>query len=212
MPFEIKHDRAAGILHARYGGVVDMAQRIALARRVLAEAERTGSYRWLLDFRDAQSLVAEEADVARMADEFSPQLPAGTRMAYLLRYDHQLNAALEDSMRSRGVPVERFHDADAAIAWLQATGDGVEGDDGRDVEPGPGQAPAPAATDDPQVDLRHALRLVGEIVEANAPVSPDQFAALGELVQALLEAGLDDAAIRRVCGRMAHAMRGLPRS
>ena len=30
-------------------------------------------------------------------------------------------------------------DADAAIAWLQATSDGVEGDDGRDAEPGPGE-------------------------------------------------------------------------
>lgn len=177
MPLEIVVDTVARILRARYSGEVGMADRQAFARQVLEKAQRTGIYRWLLDFRQAQSRGADPTDVKDMADEFTPQFPPGVRMAYLLRYDHQLDDALESVVRSRGVQVERFHDLDEAVAWLQA----------------------PMASN-------RALRLVDEAIDPAARLSPDQFAAIGELIDALLAEGVDEATVAQLGRRMSAVM------
>ena len=190
MPLEIVVDNFARIVRARYTGELDIGERISLARRVLEEARRTGIFRWLLDFREAQALVGEQAQVTRMADEFTPQLPDDTRMAYLLNYDHQLDGSLESLVRGRGVHVERFRDLGQAIAWLRAE---------------PAQSPGAASGN----DLHRALRVAAEST-GSAPLLPEQFAAIGELVHDLLATRMDETKVRQVAGRVSAAMR-LPR-
>ena len=125
MPFEITVDTAARVLLVRYSGEVGMDDRLRLARQVLEKAQATGIFRWLLDFRRAQSRGADPSGTRCMADEFTSRFPPGVRMAYLLTYDHQLDDSLEKLLRARGVPVERFRDLDAAMTWLQAVDDDV---------------------------------------------------------------------------------------
>lgn len=188
MPFEIVVDTDARILRARYTGEVGMDDRRRFARQVMEKAQRSGIYRWLLDFRQAQVRSADPDDIVRMADEFSPRLPPGVRMAYLVMYHHQLDDSLEGLMRDRGVQVERFHDRETAVGWLQ------------DDDAG-GPAAPPATT-----MLSRALRLAAEAIGPAARVSPDQFVAMGELVHELLASGLDDATVMRIARRMVAAM------
>lgn len=195
MPCEIVVEEVDRLIHVRYSGEVTLEERLAIARKVLDDVERTGIHGLLLDFRDAQSLGKDPADCTRMADHCTPRLPQDARLAYLLRYDHQLDESLETLMRSRGVQVERFHDAATATAWLQ----GAEPAD-------PVGAGAP-----PQPELHRAFRLVGEVVDPATPVSPDQFAAIGELVQELLAQGVDEPTVRQLAGRMWSVMRPQPR-
>lgn len=54
-------------------------------------------------------------------------------------------------------------------------------------------------------DAPHAVRLVGELIHPAMP--PDQVSALGDLVHALVAAGMDDPTVRRVAGRIATVMR-----
>ena len=192
MPFEIVVDAVARILRARYSGEVSLVERAALARRILHEAERTGIYRLLLDFRDAQARGADPAEVGRVADELTSRLSPDARLAYLLRYDHQLDDSLEVAARSRGVRLERFVDMAAAVAWLQA-------DD---------QSPAAEASGGP--DLDRAFQLAAEAVDPAARLSPEQLSVLGELVHELLATGMDEANVLRLARRMSAAMHQPP--
>ena len=192
MAFEIVFDPVARVLRARYSGEVTLEERLGLARRILQDAERTGVYRLLLDFRDAQSRGADPQEVGRVADELSARLPGDARIAYLLRYDHQLDDSLEVAVRSRGVRIERFLDMTAAVAWLQQ-------DD-----------PPRGAGEPGDADLDHAFRLAAESVDPAARLSPEQLSVLGELVHELLATGMDEATILRLARRVSAAMHQLP--
>ncbi|HEU4813723.1 MAG TPA: hypothetical protein VFS99_05795 [Xanthomonadaceae bacterium] len=199
MPFEIVVDEVAGIVRTRYSGEISLDERMAVACQMLVEAERIGAYRLLMDFRDAQSLSGDPESCKLIADHCTPRLPPDARLAYLLRYDHQLDGSLEALVRSRGVRAERFNDANAAMAWLQAP-DQVDFD-----------AIAEADTTVP-TNLHRAFQVVGEVIDFGTPVSPDQFAAIGELVHELLATGMDEAAVRGIAGRMAVAIQPRARS
>ena len=189
MAFEIVVDTAAQILRARYTGEVGLEERMSLGRRVLEEAERTGIYRILLDFRAAHARVGNTDDVGRMADMVAPSLPSDARLAYLMRYQHQDDEAVGDLVRTRGVEVERFTNPDVALAWLQ--------------EDRPGGQPEPPAGDP---EPNRAYRLVADAIDPAIQLSPRQFAALGELAQELLGRGVDDATVRQITLRMSGAM------
>lgn len=191
MAFQIEVDEGARIVRTRYSGDVTLDERLAVACQALAEAKRIGSHRILLDYRDAQSLSGDPESCQRIADHCTPQLPPDARLAYLLRYDHQLNESLEALVRSRGVQVARFTDAAEAVAWLTA--------------PGRAESELP-----PEAELGRAFQLVADVVDPSAPVSPDQFAAIGELVRDLLAKGVDEPTVRHVAGRMWTAMRPPP--
>ena len=193
MAFEIVVDTAAQILRARYTGEVGLGERMALGRRVLEEAERTGIYRILLDFRSAHARVGNVDDVGRMADMVAPSLPFDARLAYLMTHQHQVDDAVGELIRTRGVEVERFTDPDVAVAWLQ---------EDRSVA----QPEAPAHDLEPN----RAYRLVADAIDPAVQLSPPQFAALGELAQELLARGIDDAATQRIVGRLSGAMGGRP--
>ena len=197
MPFEIAVDTAAGIVQTRYSGEVGLDERLTVACRMLEEAERIGSYRLLMDFRNAQSLSGDPDSCKVIADHCTPRLPSDARLAYLLTYDHQLDSTLESLVRSRGVLAERFSDARAAKAWLLAP-HRIDVDALGDVE-----VAAPT-------NLHRAFQVVGEVIDFGTPVSPDQFAAIGGLVHELLATGMDEDAVRAIAGRMAMAMQLRP--
>lgn len=81
-------------------------------------------------------------------------------------------------------------DLGQAIAWLRAE---------------PAQSPGAASGN----DLHRALRVAAEST-GSAPLLPEQFAAIGELVHDLLATGMDETKVRQVAGRVSAAMR-LPR-
>lgn len=188
MSCEIVVDPNTGILRARYSGEMSLDDRVACARRVLEEAERSGCYRLLLDFRAAHARVAKLADAVRMADEVTPRLRPGARLAYLMTYDHQIDDSVGTLIRSRGVQVDRFIGLEDAVAWLQA-----------DVLPGNQAGPSEGGSS-------RAHRLIADAIDPATSLSPHQLSALGELVEELLDRDIDDAAIRSIAVRIAEAM------
>lgn len=189
MPYEITVDRDAWVLRVRYTGEITLDERLVIAGQVLGVMQTTGIHGVLLDFRSAQSLGAQPEAVARIVNQCAPHLPADARLAYLVHYDHQVDSSVEDLARSRGYQVDRFHDQQVALAWLQE-----------------GFASAPPAWEQAeQGDAPHAVRLVGELVHPT--MQSDQVSALGDLVHALVASGMDDASVRRVAGRIAMVMR-----
>lgn len=192
MPHVIEVDAVAEIVRACYSGDVTLDERLEVARRMLGEAQAACFHRLLLDFRNAQSLAGDPEGVRRIADYCMPLMGPNTRLAYLVRYDHQVNETLEHMVHSRGIQVARFKDHRKAIAWLQAPV--------LTLAEAPGETPG-------ETELRRTFRVVAEVIDPAAPVSPDQLAAIGEMVQALLAKGLDEATVRELAGRMALAMR-----
>lgn len=128
MAYEITLDREARILRVRYTGEVSLDERLVIAGQVLGVMQTTGVHRVLLDFRGAQSLGAKPEAVARIVNQCMPHLPADARLAYLVQYDHQVDSSVEDLARSCGYQVDRFHDKEVALAWLQEGSDSVPPD------------------------------------------------------------------------------------
>jgi len=197
MPCDIQVDPVARVVHARYRGEVTLKQRHEMAGQVLARAEAGGFDRVLLDFRAAQSLESDPDATRRIADTYAPRIGPDMRLAYLVRYDYQVDPSVEALGRERGVRVERFNDLDAAMAWLQERDTPVATPEATGAAAAP---PAPGAA-----DIRRTMRLAAEI--AGAPLSPEQFAALGGLVHDLLAAGIPEDRVREMAGRLSEAMR-----
>lgn len=193
MPFRIVVDTSARIVRVRYRGDVSPDDRLVFAEQVMDEADRAGMHRLLLDFRDAQSLGGRDEDFRWVAEVCAARFPPHARLAYVVRYEHQLNERLEALIRARGVQVGRFLDVAKAIAWLQAATLAA-------VDPAPAAAPA-------RTDPVRAYRLAVEAAEPASAVSAVQFAAIADLVQVLLAKGLDEATIQQIAGRMASVMR-----
>lgn len=112
-------DEARRLIEVRYTGEVDIADRVAIARRVLAATARSDVRSVLLDFRQAHSLSGEPDASRDFVDQYAPTLvERKVRFAYVLQHEHQLNPEVERLMAERGVVSRRFADYDEAVAWL----------------------------------------------------------------------------------------------
>lgn len=191
MPFQIEYDPANDLLRAHVSGQIGIGERAEMARVLMEQAATRSVHGLLLDFREAQAPTPTQEEAGRFADLYAPLLQAPRRLAYLLRYEHQLDTVVEDVLRARGVVVERFREPEVAIAWLR------EARPPRHPSQGPG-------ADDPRAPLMRTA--VGD-EDGPGVLTPDQFAALGELVDALLAADVDAETIRGLVARMAAAMR-----
>ena len=130
MPYDYLVDQERGFLWVRYSGMVSVAERRAAAEHVLGEVTGPEARRVLLDYRQATSLSTDEASSTALADYLASKVGhSGTRVAWLVNYDHQLDAVVEAKSRERGIPNARFRDFDEAVAWLQQPD--------RVAEPGP---------------------------------------------------------------------------
>jgi hypothetical protein len=120
MPYDYVVDQERKILWVRYSGAVTADERRAAAEYVLGEATGPEMRRILLDYRRATSLGMDEASSTHLARYLAGQLGArGARVAWLVKYDHQLDTTVEHKARELGVDNQRFQDFDEAVAWLQ---------------------------------------------------------------------------------------------
>jgi len=189
MSYAFTVDERLGLLRVRYDGEVGMVERGRAVRELMEAAARTGLDRMLIDFRSAHSRPEDPREVMRVVDAYAPQVPAQARLAYVLRYDHQLDEAFEVFARERGVRAERFLDLDAALRWLQ--------------ERSP-ETPA-AEPDAAAAGTGAVLRITTDAIGSRA-LDGEQVAAIDDLVRATLAAGMDEAGVRALAARIAGAM------
>lgn len=136
MPYDFAIDQERQLIGVRYSGVVTLEERRAAAQHVLGEAASPDMRRILLDYRPATSLARDEAAADALVDYLARTLgERRARVAWLVNYDHQLHPLVEGKLREGGIATARFHDPDAALAWLQKD----------DAPPVAAAAPAPAA-------------------------------------------------------------------
>jgi hypothetical protein len=86
----------------------------------------------------------------------------------------------------------RFRDRDLAMQWLREAGP----DDADDL-------PSASAPDEPPPARRDVDRLVDQALDPAMPVAPVTYAAIEQLVQELLDAGLPEPEVLGVARRMA---------
>ena len=194
MAYDITLERDGRILWVRYSGQMDINERRAAAEGVLERAAHAGIGRFLLDYRQATCLVGDEAASQALATYLADKLGhRNARVAWLVTYDHQLSTSVEDLTRSFGIANKRFNDLDAAFAWL----------DQADIE----ELGAPPATASP---VRRALALAMQASGPQDPMAPARFAAIVQLVQELLDAGMEEAIALDAARRMFEVVRTTP--
>jgi hypothetical protein len=138
MPYDFVVDQERQMLWVRYSGAVSVAERQAAAERLLGQETGPDIRRFLLDYRRASSLTTDEIVGAHLADYLIGQLAerGGARVAWLVNYDHQLDAVVEEKTRQGGVANRRFRDLEEALAWLQQPEGETASAAARPVSPG----------------------------------------------------------------------------
>lgn len=196
MPHEVSYDAASRILRVRYRGVVPLSERERAIGEACALAGEVHARRILLDFREAHSMEGDAEAAGRIAATWSSRF-AGSRVAYLVINDHQVNDLIERLARERGVTMARFRDRDAALAWLAEPG----ADDGHGEAAAAG--PGPAAPDHPP---ERVAVLVARALDPALQVPPPARAVLAKLARELLDAGVPEAEAAGVVRRMLPAI------
>jgi hypothetical protein len=192
--YDILLERDGRVLRVIYSGQMDISERKAAAATVLERATHDGIDRFLLDYRQATSLVGDEPSNQTLAQYLADKLGhRNARVAWLVTHDHQLSPDVENLTRDLGLVSRRFNDLDAAFAWLERA----------DIE----ELGAPPATDPPP---RRALALAMEASDPRDQVSPVQFATIVKLVQELLDAGMEEAIALGVARRTFEIIRIAP--
>jgi hypothetical protein len=121
------------VLWVNYAGVVTLEQRRQRFRETVERALETDCFRVLADFRRAHALEHDPGISTEIAALIAEHVAGrDVRIAWLVRYDHQLDDQLERSIAALGVATGRFQDRDRALAWLQRSGETPA-----PVEPGP---------------------------------------------------------------------------
>lgn len=200
MAHEIIVDTDARVLRVRYMGQIGLDERRRIADEALDTAGAAGLHRILLDFRDAHALATDALAADRMVARLAPRI-ACARVAYLVKYDHQVSDVLEELARQRGIAVARFHDLGDAMEWLGGTGPDPETGDA--ASPATHDAPATRALARGDSDV---LRLVTRVLDPEVPVPPATYTAIGQLVQELLDAGVPEPEVLKAAMRMSAAI------
>jgi hypothetical protein len=204
MAYDILLERHGRILRINYSGRVDLAERREAATKALDRAAHDSIDRFLLDYRQASCLVGDDPAIRALAQYLADKLGhRNARVAWLVTHDHQLSHGVEDLARGFGVANQRFCDLDAAFAWLQQP-----------------DAPKPAAQPQASKKMgrssalvfppRRALALAMKASDPQVPMPPVQFAAIAQLTQELLDAGLEDATVLDLAKRMFEVVRSVP--
>lgn len=184
MPYEFVVDQERQLLWVRYSGAVTLAERQAAAQHLLGEATGPDIRRFLLDYRRATSFLTDEAADRQLAEYLVAQLAerAGSRVAWLVNYDHQLDPGVEEKTRSGGLTNARFRDLEEALAWLQQR----DNDIASGIDAAKPESPGTPLAIDIALGASHPIRSAHGAFEVRvAPQSPDnppaQAAALARL-------------------------------
>lgn len=206
MAYNIFLERDGRILRVSYSGRVDIAERGAAAGKALEQSTYDDINRFLLDYRQATCLVGDQPSSEALAQFLADKLrQRNARIAWVVTHGHQLSPRVENLTHDFGVANRRFHDLEAAFAWLE-----------QPDAPEPKPVPEPEMLVQPEAKTgfgsprRPALALAMEASDQQVPMPPVQFAAIVQLVQELLDVGIEEAAALRLAKRMFEIVRSAP--
>lgn len=194
------------VLWVNYAGVVTLEQRRQRFRETVERALETDCFRVLADFRRAHALEHDPGISTEIAALIAQHVAGrDVRIAWLVRYDHQLDDQVERSIAALGVATGRFQDRDRALAWLQH-----DGEPPAPVEHAPAsrptRTPATATRGKRAAPKQDAVALVSRLAGTKVRLSGAQYAALIQLVEGLAAAGMDEERIEPLARRMLEAM------
>lgn len=190
-------DAPVAVLWVRYSGVVTLEQRRLMFQEALKRALAADCFRVLVDFRAAHALQHDERASNEIASSVAGHVTGrDVRIAWLVRYDHQLDDLVERNIARLGVATARFQDHDKALAWLRAP----------KAAPVDDAALRPAPRKQAAAKKHDAVELVARLAGARARLSGAQYAAVVRLVEDLEASGLDEARIKPLAKRMLDAM------
>lgn len=119
MAHELRADPALALINVVYYGELAASEREQTIHETARLLSETDFRRVLVDLREA-TIVSEPTHVlVALAHEIA-HAPAlySSRVAYLVTPEQEANRIIENMAVARDVLVGRFHDRDAAIAWL----------------------------------------------------------------------------------------------
>jgi hypothetical protein len=172
MPYDFVVDQERQLLWVRYSGAVTVAERRAAAQHLLGEATNPDVRRFLLDYRSATSFITDEASGTQLAEYLVGQLAerTGSRVAWLVNYDHQLDPGIEEKTRRGGVNSARFRDLGDALAWLQQR----DGGSANATDAAKAESPGTPLAIEIALGASHPVRSAHGTFEVKvAPQSPD---------------------------------------
>lgn len=180
-------------LLVQQAGVLSPAQRRDAVKEVLARARELGCYRILVDYRQAHVFEHDDASNERAADLIAEAFRGrDARLAAVVRFDHQLDDALETMLAARGVATRRFDDFAEAMDWVQS----------QQPVASSGATVRPRREEDP-------VAIAVRAVDPGLALLPSQFATVVHLVADLLAEGLDEDRIQPLARRMARSLKGV---
>ena len=120
MAFDLVHED--GVLLVAYAGVITVDERTRALTAAFASTPPTERRRVLVDFRNATATppALDFETTKRFVDLLAKETKGGSaRIAYLTDFELPIDRCIEMLIESRRLPVRRFTDKDAAMAWLR---------------------------------------------------------------------------------------------
>lgn len=120
MAFDLVH--ADGVLLVAYSGVITVDERTRALTAAFAATPPTERRRVLVDFRDASATppALDFEATKRFVDLLAKETKGGSaRIAYLTEFELPIDRCIEMLIESRRLPIRRFTDEGAAMAWLR---------------------------------------------------------------------------------------------
>ena len=122
MPYTIAINAPLQLIEVVYHGPLTLAVRMAAMREGAELLARHQFRRVLVDLRNAQSVVEDEAPGHDQVSRTVARTPlvAGSRLAYLARPHQAANLRAENMAAARHAALAHFTTRDAALRWLEA--------------------------------------------------------------------------------------------
>ena len=120
MAFDLVHED--GLLLVAYAGVITVDERTRALTAAFAATPPAERRRVLVDFRNATATppALDFETTKRFVDLLAKETKGGSaRVAYLTEFELPIDRCIEMLIESRRLPVRRFTDKDAAMAWLR---------------------------------------------------------------------------------------------
>ena len=111
-----------GVLVVAYAGVITVDERTRALTAAFAATPPNERRRVLVDFRKTTATLPalDFETTKRFVDLLAKETKGGSaRVAYLTEFELPIDRCIEMLIESRRLPVRRFTDKDAAMAWLR---------------------------------------------------------------------------------------------
>ncbi len=119
MAHELRTDPALALVEVVYRGPTGAAERAKAIHEGARLLSELGFRRVLVDLREATIAVEPTHVLAGLAHHMAHAPAVGnSRLAYLVSPEQEANRIIENMASARHMRVERFHQREAALAWL----------------------------------------------------------------------------------------------